>query len=76
MNSNQRSINLNFILWIVGNVKRIDYICIMDIEVVIAILVPIVIGGSALLVILRDKRKGRDPFDGSSNNDYMDDTGI
>jgi len=48
----------------------------MDIEVVIAILVPIVIGGSALLVILRDKRKGRDPFDGSSNNDYMDDTGI
>jgi len=29
----------------------------MDIEVVIAILVPIVIGGSALLVILRDKRK-------------------
>lgn len=34
----------------------------MDIEVVIAICVPIVIGGSALLVILRDKRKGRDPF--------------
>ena len=49
----------------------------LSMEVIIAICVPIVIGGSALYVILRDKRKGRDPFDGSSSsNEYFDDTGI
>lgn len=48
----------------------------LSMEVIIAICVPIVILGSAWVFIVRDRRKGRDPLDGSSSNSTMDDTGF
>lgn len=48
----------------------------MDSNVIIAICLPIVLLVTAVVMIRRDRRKGRDPFDGSSNNNTMDNTGI